>query len=560
MTGEPRTDGGVRVWIALVSLCSAAAFGPAVPTASAHPVTVDGSSADWAGVPVASADIAQLSRDAAGHAEYVWRDATNDTRAEAGNDAGLDLTQFRVTADTQRLYFLALTRGSVAVSGAGAPMLQVAIRTDTSASARPNAFVASARTMVRNGAEWDAMFMTRFATGAAPRVCDRAQHDVVCGAQAAVNAAGVIEGSIPWSALGYATAPLTPVRLSVALFRSGAVDTAAALAADISNAVDVVSDGGAPASTPNTAASVADNRLDYAFDVWFGRDGEPYAPLLISQVSYAQGPSKNWVSLVNVSRAPLDLTQFKVGDAARPGSSSGGMGVLPAITLMPGHSIVVCEDGDSFYTKYGFRAGAECSGNDASTPNLAAYAAWNESPGLRFDTSGDQVLVLDRAGTVIDVMAWKHASWPGIVSSPGANGQDVLVRTSLTNVTNDLSTQFGSSSNTVPGAVPNMVAGVGTPAVDGSVNFALAPNPFRGSAELAIRLATATPTQVSVRVYDVTGRLVRTLMRDQMLTPGTTMLHWDGEDEHGRVAPSGSYRFLVTTPLGRTSLCGVRIR
>jgi hypothetical protein len=555
------TDGRNGARNALATLPWLAAFvTAAAPAAWAHPVTVDASSADWFGVTVSTADVAQISRDAAAHAEYVWNDASNDTRPEVGDQPGLDLVQFRVTGDSQRLYFVALTRGSVATSGAGAPMLQIALRTDTTNAARPNAFVDGARTMVKSGAEWDALFKTRFATGAGPRVCDKSQHDVVCSAQASINASGVIEGSIPWTALGYPTAPLTPVRFSVALFKASAVDTALAVAANVSNAVDVVSDGGSPASVPNTAVSTPGGNLDYSFDVYFNRNGEPYAPLLISQVSYAQGPSKNWVALVNVSRSPLLLSDFKVGDAPRPNSSSGGMGTLPALTLPAGQSIVVCQDGDSFYTKYGFRAGAECHGADPWTADMGPCAAWGEQPGLLLDTNGDHVLVLDRANTVIDVVVWKHASWPGMASSPGANGQDVLQRGSLTNVTNNAGSDFGSTSSSTPGSVTGATLGVGAPVVDGSVQFALSPNPFRGTANLSIRLATAAPTLVSVRVFDVTGRLVRTLLRDQMLTPGVTLIHWEGDDEHGRPAPSGSYRFLVTTPQGRTNLCGVRIR
>jgi hypothetical protein len=221
---------------------------------------------------------------------------------------------------------------------------------------------------------------------------------------------------------------------------------------------------------------------------------------------------------------------------------------------------VACEDGDSFYTKYGFRAGAECDGSDPATPDLGPCGAWSETPSLLFNTNGDQAVVLDGANTVIDVVAWKHASWPGLVASPGANGQDVLQRGSLTLITNNGGSDFGSMSNATPGAVPNSVAGVGAPAIDGSLHFALWPNPFRGTARLSLRLATATATPVSVRVYDVSGRLVRTLLDGQMLAPGTTLVAWAGDDDRGQTAPSGSYLFRVTTPTGATTLRGVRVR
>jgi Lamin Tail Domain/FlgD Ig-like domain len=553
-------DGQTRRWIACREIVWIAAFLVVATPARAHTVTVDGNAAEWFGSPLSFADASQLSHDATGHSEYVWKDASQDTPGGLGDVPGLDLTEFRITGDTQRLYFLARLRGPVNMSGGGAPMLEVAIRTDTSSTPRPGAFVDGAATGLPSGASWDRLFETRFGTGSAPRVCSATGPDVACTATAAIGASGVIEGSIPWTALGYPTAPLTPVRFSVALFRSSAADTADALPASPSNAVDVLSDGGAPATLPNTTVSTAGGQLDYAFDVYFNRAGEPYAPLLIDQVSYAQGPTQNWVTLVNVSRSPLLLSNFKVGDAARPGDPAGGMGALPAITLAPGHSIVVAQDGGSFATRYGFRAGAECDGANPATPDLTPCAAWNESPGLLLSTSGDQVVVLDGANTVVDVVVWKHATWPGLVASPGSTGQNVLQRGSLTTITNNGGTDFSSTSGVTPGVVPNTVAGVGGPAVDDLVRTTIAPNPFVGSARLSLRLSTASPTTVSVRVYDVTGRLVRTLLSDQTVAPGNFMLSWSGDDDRGRAVACGAYLFRVTTPGGVSVVRGVRLQ
>ncbi|HUK64997.1 MAG TPA: FlgD immunoglobulin-like domain containing protein [Dongiaceae bacterium] len=550
---DARWGARIAPWIVFAAMLG---LGPA---AQAHTITVDGSAADWTGVPALLFDTAQLSHDGAGHCEYVWLDAWRDTPAALGNVPGLDLVEFRITGDTQNLYFMALTRGTTTTSGAGAPMLQIAMRTDTSSLVRPSAFVDGARTRVASGAEWDVLYETRFATGAAPRVCDRSMHDISCAAQAAIRSAGVIEGAIPWTALGLPTAPLTPVRFSVALFRSSAVDTVSSLAPDVSNATDVVSDGGAPASTPNTTVSTAGGQLDYSFDLHFDRNGEPYAPLLVYQVSYAQGTALDWASLVNVSRVPLSLGDFKVGDASRPGSTNGGMGTLPAITLQPGHSIVVCQNADSFRTRYGFRAGGECAGVDPATPDLTPFAAWSESPGLQLNSNGDQVLVLDRGNTVIDVVAWKFAFWLGLTPSSGVTGQGVLQRGSLTLVTNDSGEDFVSVTNAVPGALPGAILAVGTPVAVGPDRAVLTPNPFHGTVGLSLRFPGAGPTPVSVQVFDVTGRLVRTVARDRLVTPGTQFT-WSGDDDQGRALPSGTYLFRITAPSGTSVVRGVRLQ
>ena len=64
------------------------------------------------------------------------------------------------------------------------------------------------------------------------------------------------------------------------------------------------------------------------------------------------------------------------------------------------------------------------------------------------------------------------------------------------------------------------------------------PNPFRESTRLRFRLDR--PGQASLRIYEVTGRLVRTL--GEMTYPnGLSEVSWDGRDSHGRQVSAGVY-------------------
>jgi hypothetical protein len=67
------------------------------------------------------------------------------------------------------------------------------------------------------------------------------------------------------------------------------------------------------------------------------------------------------------------------------------------------------------------------------------------------------------------------------------------------------------------------------------VLLASAPNPFRTGA--AIRFVTPTAGNVSIRVFDAGGRLLRRL--DDRVAAGPHEVRWDGKDEQGRAAPSG---------------------
>ena len=64
------------------------------------------------------------------------------------------------------------------------------------------------------------------------------------------------------------------------------------------------------------------------------------------------------------------------------------------------------------------------------------------------------------------------------------------------------------------------------------------PNPFNPLTRISFRMER--DAQVSLRVYDVQGRLVRTLV-DDYLAAGPRVVEWDGADDRGLPAASGTY-------------------
>jgi hypothetical protein len=83
------------------------------------------------------------------------------------------------------------------------------------------------------------------------------------------------------------------------------------------------------------------------------------------------------------------------------------------------------------------------------------------------------------------------------------------------------------------------------------------PNPFAASTEIPYTLPA--PSHVSVRVYDVTGRLVRTLL-DATRPAGAGRVTWDGRDASGRSAPTGVYFVKLTTPAGELTARMIKMR
>ena len=83
--------------------------------------------------------------------------------------------------------------------------------------------------------------------------------------------------------------------------------------------------------------------------------------------------------------------------------------------------------------------------------------------------------------------------------------------------------------------------------VDG---FRVAPNPFQSTVDLSFRVES--PGVVSLKVYSVGGRLVRTLMQGEATDPVLTR-SWDARDEQGNRVVNGTY-FARLERAGRTDV------
>jgi len=90
------------------------------------------------------------------------------------------------------------------------------------------------------------------------------------------------------------------------------------------------------------------------------------------------------------------------------------------------------------------------------------------------------------------------------------------------------------------------------PGASGLILHPVTPNPFNPTTTLAFDLPATEA--VSLRVYDLQGRLVRTLIGGEVLPQGRNEATWDGRDDAGRRVSSGTYFWRVEA--GRFSEIG----
>jgi len=507
----------------------------AAPEATAHTVAVDGAPGEWFAAPAAVDNVGRLARRAGGAGEYVWRDATGDGRAP-WPAPWQELAEVRVTGDRTNLYLVARLGGPLDPDAGDVPQLRVAIDSDRFHGSGGSSFGDSTLCGVGARGAYEALLVTRFGSGRAPWLGDAWGGETPSGSRAALAKDGVIEIAVPWSSLGFAFVPGSPVRLSVALFVSGADDLPLDPADGVAGrAADVL----APCTSgPATADELADGALDYSFDLWFDARGECIAPVLVHEVYVGAAPESQWVEVVNATQGVVALTEFKLGDAEQP-QSDEGMATFPGGTLLvPGQTFVVARDGSAFFAQYARPADAECVPADAGVRDMLPCGAWGAGPGFALDADGDELLLLDGSNTIVDVVTLGHGAYPGVAAAGVAPAPRSLQRLQTALDTDDCAADFAEQPVPSPGVQMQMTASAGDSG-PARTNWAPAwPNPSRGTVSLALRLAVEVDVQVEV--LDAGGRRVSRL-HEGRASAGELRLRWDATDDGGRAVPPGQY-------------------
>jgi flagellar hook assembly protein FlgD len=69
------------------------------------------------------------------------------------------------------------------------------------------------------------------------------------------------------------------------------------------------------------------------------------------------------------------------------------------------------------------------------------------------------------------------------------------------------------------------------------------PNPFNPST--TIEFSIAKRSNVRLVIYDITGRIVRTLIDGQEFEPGLYRVQWNGKNDYGEYVASGIYIYRL---------------
>jgi hypothetical protein len=239
--------------------------------------------------------------------------------------------------------------------------------------------------------------------------------------------------------------------------------------------------------------------------------------LVINEIMYSPLTGMGeWVELYNRSEGAVNIEKwlFSDADVAKRRMVSKAPLVVP-----PGGFVLLAQD--SSLAK---------SGELGPSP-LLVIPSW---PAL--SATGDAVVVYDPHGAVIDSVAYDQ-SWGG--------GTGV----SLERINPTLPAQLKSNWSSCvdrAGGTPGRANSVLTIVVPPRTTLSVSPSPFSPDGDgrddfavisFALPMATAS---VNIKIYDVTGRLIRFLASNQPVGACNAVV-WDGKDDHGQQARIGVY-------------------
>lgn len=267
-------------------------------------------------------------------------------------------------------------------------------------------------------------------------------------------------------------------------------------------------------------------------------DPYPRGALLFNEIMPAPLPSScEWLELVNTTTGPVDLSGWSLA------GKTGGSGTRPLISL-PRERIVLPGEG---YAIVAADSTVLLDFPGLEMPNAVVIILGRSS--LDLGNAGDEILLLDGTGTVIDSV-WYAENWhnPLLASSTGVSLE--LINPAWHGLGGEAWSSCSDPAGGTPGRRNSMYSATPPGSPGDAAAISVHPNPFSPDGDghedlcmLRCRLPEAV-NQVRLRLYDAEGRCVITL-RNNSPMGRETLVVWDGRDEAGRTARMGCYVALL---------------
>jgi hypothetical protein len=472
-------------------------------------IVVDGDASDWSVIAATDTDInSAIVRNG----EWIWRDTTNDERRNTtyyetgGVTPSCDITEVRITADTNALYFLVKFKElDLGTTGVSYPFVQVAIDYDKSCGLNllPLSTTQNDLAQISDNAGWEYLVYA-YQDGVAVFNYTTGWGDVISSDNysqyTSTSGPGpyFMEFSVPFTdpGLGSSTHYLDKtVTFSLVCFFHSAAWTGGSshevrpFETGFSHIIDCVSlidhpqttgesDGSSHSGTAGTWEEVGDNIVDTYFDIEFDAVGNvvanstPTITLPVFEVDDVQNNDE----VVVEGRGPIFSWSWTFADADTEDIQKAAQIQIDVDTTTANGNIWTCSPLLTATT-------VQYTGLDALQTGQTYY--W-------------RARIMDN-----------HGEWGDWIEA----GSFSTIKQAR---------PFNTAKNNL--------------SIDWNNPF----NPAKGD-YTKIRYITEKDEHVVIRIYDISGKLIKTLVDDDKLNNVVYTQVWDGRNKDGRLVASGVY-------------------
>lgn len=201
---------------------------------------------------------------------------------------------------------------------------------------------------------------------------------------------------------------------------------------------------------------------DWPHTIWFpitlSRYLGPANYPLISELMYdpTGADDAEYIELANGSSRSVDLSGWALSDAVLTTDFEDARRFPDNTLLARGSTVVVALNATGFEARFGFLPDLEILNSHEAVPDMIDDAAWGEPEAiLQMGNAGDEILLRDPLGVIVDAIAYGSGHVTGTISCallPGAGY--VLERVPYWRDTDDCTTDFRAWPLPSPGMLP----------------------------------------------------------------------------------------------------------
>ncbi len=237
-----------------------------------------------------------------------------------------------------------------------------------------------------------------------------------------------------------------------------------------------------------------------------------FPPVVINEIMFK--PANNaveWLEIYNLSNCGCNVDNFRIIDA------SNGEIIFQGF-IDPGQYLVITEDVESFQNSY---------------PDIPSSIIIEADSWTPLNNGEEELILQDSLSTIFESLCYQ--------------GGNISTGYSLERINPNLPPEIDNWGESIDGATPGSRNSIFIDFMPVDARLYIQPNPFspyNGEHTIISFDLPETLSMVTLKIFDLKGRLIKTLADQDMQTPIGEFI-WDGKSNNGKRLTTGVYIILM---------------